>query len=583
MNATAKARHDDELLTLKKAIRSTLCARTRTIARLLFSSFVVAVGAATAQIVETVREPIIEWYPLWGVLESELPYKTAELCFEGQKRWYYAAFPAGTSCRIEWLSLATPSETDGRIYYNGVLVTPSALYNRDLACDGLSNPKETNSCAGTIVCPDGYAIASETLSLSPQSYRFWCIKQQKEPDRCDVPGARPKDSTPHPVAIAGGEKFLSDTDGGLLPPVGFVLSRSYRSDLGRWQWQHESFGVENSAAATVPSTACVPLIGGTSKKQSFCFKVAKTDDAFGFALHRADGRVVQFSGTSSYAASADIDYRVTKATDTGGATLGFDVKRPDDAIERYDTIGRLSKITLRNGQSSTLTYSATNTKQLLSVVDSYNRSLTFTYHPANAAAGAGNIATVADHLGNVVSYGYDANNNLVTVTYPPLGGAASGTKTYHYNEQAFTANTNLPNALTGITDENGVRYATYQYDASGRAISTEHAGGVNKYSLNYTSPYSQTIVTDPLGTARTYNFQTILGVVKTTDVDQPCPSCGGSQSQATTCRATSKPRASKVFHLLPIARLNSRRASPRSPPPIRRKCKRSGTPRIACP
>ena len=41
-------------------------------------------------------------------------------------------------------------------------------------------------------------------------------------------------------------------------------------------------------------------------------------------------------------------------------------------------------------------------------------------------------------------------------------------------------------------------------------------------------------VTDPLGTARTYNFQTILGVVKTTGVSEPCPSCGGSASQATT-------------------------------------------------
>ena len=41
-------------------------------------------------------------------------------------------------------------------------------------------------------------------------------------------------------------------------------------------------------------------------------------------------------------------------------------------------------------------------------------------------------------------------------------------------------------------------------------------------------------MTDPLGTARTYNFQTILGVVKTTGVSEPCPSCGGSASQATT-------------------------------------------------
>ena len=47
----------------------------------------------------------------------------------------------------------------------------------------------------------------------------------------------------------------------------------------------------------------------------------------------------------------------------------------------------------------------------------------------------------------------------------------------HYNEPEHTGGANLPHALTGITDENGDRYATYQYQADGRAIATGHAGG----------------------------------------------------------------------------------------------------------
>ena len=108
-----------------------------------------------------------------------------------------------------------------------------------------------------------------------------------------------------------------------------------------------------------------------------------------------------------------------------------------------------------------------------------NRAVLWWGNQGNPTTGANNIATVTDHLGNTVSYTYDAANNLATVTYP--GG---GSKTYLYNEQAYTANTNLPNAMTGITDENGTRFATYQYDSQGRAVSTEHAGGVLQDSLH---------------------------------------------------------------------------------------------------
>ena len=216
---------------------------------------------------------------------------------------------------------------------------------------------------------------------------------------------------------------------------------------------------------------------------------------------------------------------------------GYRLTLPDDSVELYTASGRLLSISTRAGVVQTLNYEAnppaSQEPKLLSVIDSYGRTLTFTYNAANATLGANNISTVTDHLGNTVSYTYDAANNLATVTYP--GG---GIKTYLYNEQALTANTNLPNAMTGIVDETGTRFATYQYDNQGRAVSTEHAGGVEKYQLNYTTPYQQTIVTDPLGTARTYNFQTILGVVKTTGVSQPCPTCGGSNAQATTYDAS---------------------------------------------
>jgi RHS repeat-associated protein len=119
------------------------------------------------------------------------------------------------------------------------------------------------------------------------------------------------------------------------------------------------------------------------------------------------------------------------------------------------------------------------------------------------------MTQMTDPVGGTYVYAYDGNSNLPTsVTYPD-----GSSKTYWYNESANTNNTNLPTALTGITDENGVRFATFQYNSGGYAVNTQHAGGVESYTFTYPSPsptsygtnYSATVI-DPLGTSRSYTF-----------------------------------------------------------------------------
>ncbi len=42
-----------------------------------------------------------------------------------------------------------------------------------------------------------------------------------------------------------------------------------------------------------------------------------------------------------------------------------------------------------------------------------------------------------------------------------------------------------PYALTGITDHENVRYATFAYDAEGRVTRTEHRGGADRTTISY--------------------------------------------------------------------------------------------------
>ncbi|NYZ70320.1 RHS repeat protein, partial [Endozoicomonas sp. SM1973] len=68
-----------------------------------------------------------------------------------------------------------------------------------------------------------------------------------------------------------------------------------------------------------------------------------------------------------------------------------------------------------------------------------------------------------------------------------------------YREYSYGSSYNL----VGITDENGVSFAAWEYDNQGRAISSEHAGGKEKVTLEFHDNNSTT-VTDPLGKKTTY-------------------------------------------------------------------------------
>ncbi|MWK60060.1 RHS repeat protein [Pseudomonas otitidis] len=98
---------------------------------------------------------------------------------------------------------------------------------------------------------------------------------------------------------------------------------------------------------------------------------------------------------------------------------------------------------------------------------------------------------------------------------------------YHYEDSRN------PNLLTGITDERGIRYATWTYDDQGRAISSEHAGGAEKVTVAYNADGSST-VTNALGKRTTYRFQTIQGIRRITAIEgEPSANCPNSNATFT--------------------------------------------------
>lgn len=157
---------------------------------------------------------------------------------------------------------------------------------------------------------------------------------------------------------------------------------------------------------------------------------------------------------------------------------------------------------------------------LIQIVHSNGRQLQLSYLPS----GLLDSITLPD--GQVLSFDFDGQGRLEFVAYP--GGAS---KQYHY-ESANNPYVHKPASLTGVTDENGTRFATFKYHGSdGRAVETTYPSSVNKYIIDGIG--NPQTVTDPLGTSRVFYWGYVAGVAVPFYIDQPCgtPNCAGTSRE----------------------------------------------------
>ncbi|HSW15962.1 MAG TPA: RHS repeat-associated core domain-containing protein [Ramlibacter sp.] len=239
----------------------------------------------------------------------------------------------------------------------------------------------------------------------------------------------------NPIEPATGEKQQDETDWQDASPHPLSITRHYRSQgvfragLGQ-SWSHRFAG-----QLLMPEGWRVVALGDGT--------MVPFEQAGGQWL--AGNRIDRLEATSS-------GWRYTRAADDGR----FD----------FDAQGRLIAITQRNGWAYTLGYDATG--QLVEVRNAFGRRLQFAYDAA------GRQASITPPDGLAVRYGHDGAGHLAQALYADGAGRA-----YHYEDPRW------PNALTGVTDEAGLRESAFRYDAWGRAVATEHAGGALAFTAQY--------------------------------------------------------------------------------------------------
>jgi RHS repeat-associated protein len=391
-------------------------------------------------------------------------------------------------------------------------------------CTGVPNLIGQKNVGNTAYCLVSSCQVGQTNCVDPKNVG---------PSECSA-GTTP--TTSHPIRIANGNKFLVEPD----------MANAVEGTPRFVRYYHSG----PSSVAQIQSGLGRAWLHTYS---SFIFYDSSLSQT---TAYRYDGKVVAFTWQSgAWTSDADITDRLVQLKDSTGATTGWQYRvGKTGAMETYGPSGKLMSIQSPAGVTQSLIYSdGTNgtvsgqggyaldaagnpttfvlpAGLLLRVTDTFGHTLSFGYDRSS------HIVKLTDPVGGVYRYAYDEStsvvlsghvpgNNLTSITYPD-----GSRRLYWYNEQDKTANTDLAHALTGITDENGVRYATYSYASNGRAISETLAGGVDSASLSFGS--NSTVVTDPLGTQRTYNFQNTLGVYRSTNTSQPAGSGCGPASRA---------------------------------------------------
>ena len=295
-------------------------------------------------------------------------------------------------------------------------------------------------------------------------------------------------STPHPINIISGNKYLGEVDVSANLLEGLPLSRHYNA-LGGY--------------ATL-------AMGGNWKLN--IDRALSFDTADLITAYRGDGRQTSLLRDGNLFKPRGGGKEWASRIMDGETVVGWRYNDAAGNVEQYDAMGRLTSITNAKGQAWMI---ARDNGRITSVTNLFGKQVGFGYDASER------LSSLTLPNGSLIGYGYDGNGNLSTITYPD--GSA---RRYTYNEPSQTGGVSLPRALTAIIDENGTRYISYTYDSAGRAFAEELAGGVGRYELTFNS--YNTVVKDPLGTSRTYPYSPNLYVAKSTGVSQP----GGSGCNA---------------------------------------------------
>lgn len=344
------------------------------------------------------------------------------------------------------------------------------------------NPYQWTYYGGTNTeCYSGKTCRPIKYSCTGQHCRCLAGQTRNENGVCEEQGEKGPPANDcgiagNPINIANGNKYQDEVD---FIDKDLKFSRHYNSLDGLWR---NNF----SARMIVSKPGEMKVITQNGREAVFVV---------------SDGLYIQQSGRPE-----------SLARQGGGVSSKYYYSSQDGMIYIFNYLGILLSIeNIITGVKQSLTYANND----VTVTGSNGASLKFSFD------GLGQPISLSTPAVKV-AYVYNKNSTLNHVSY--TRGALVTRREYHYEDSRN------PLLLTGITDERGIRYATWRYDDKGRAISSEHASDADKTTISYDGTDTVS-VTNALGKVTKYTFQTVLGVRRVASIQgEPSTNCPNSNS-----------------------------------------------------
>ena len=351
---------------------------------------------------------------------------------------------------------------------------------------------------------DNDESSTQTSSLCDGNTDDGCPYSSPSPDASNN-GFSPSTLVGNPISLVTGNKYQLERDY-YINGTTLEFSRHYNSgnvlqNTGAGQGWSTTFG-----------TRLVKLSGG------------------GFVLYESTGKTIRFDNVHE-SETGLVSYHTNASNNGFMKTLNEFItlwELPDGRAITFKG-SLLAHIEFPGHQSLTMKY---RHGRIVEVIDEAERRMLFDYTPDEdylPEFKEGQFREMAGHLrqitlpdGKRIGYDYDGNFNLTRVRFDD-----GSSKQYHYE------NPDYPNHLTGITDRLGNRFATWSYNESGQAITSEHGNGIEKVSLAYSMPENEsdsgyTQVLNSNGALTTYEWQHIKerGQILLLSSDGPgCSTC----------------------------------------------------------
>jgi len=356
-------------------------------------------------------------------------------------------------------------------------------------------------------CPDGYAFYYSLDAEAPAFCRRGNKPEHDQEALCAAgTGQESSLAVGNPIFIGTGKKYQQETDYIDARDPAFALTRHY-----------------DSRVANTPGNSAIGMFGA-GWSSSYERRIGNLDAGVSATrlVQRPNGHRYYFNYVDGRWASTSNVRETLLQTVTG-----WSYTTTGGVVESYDDTGRLLSLSYPDGRETGLAYDWQG--RLVQVMTTTGESLYFSY---TTGTHRDLVEVVTDHTGRNWQYIYSPDDTLLFVVYPdgtPETDADNLLRQYHYE------NIDFPAALTGITDERGIRFASYDYDSKGRAVTSYHGSAedaIQRVDIDYndSDDYSDgqvlRSVANSKGGSRVYTTVLQRGVAKLAGISGPvCAGC----------------------------------------------------------